>query len=136
MMENEKYTQYWDGDISKWTIAESEHYIIRGEYESSDLYRKSDGKKVVGVGHFYGDPVAGIIDKNEKFCVVVGCGVIVYRIKEPFQEYDYNKETEQWYEFGRGPEDYDYIDEVRQIDDTTVELIDADGNKRILEIDI
>ena len=67
---------------------------------------------------------------------MVGCGVIVYRIKEPFQEYDYDKEFEQWYEFWRGPENIDWIDEVQQIDDTTVELTDADGNKRILEIDI
>ena len=131
-----EYKQYWDGDSSNWTIAESEHYIVKGDYESSNLYRKSDGKRVAGIGHFYGDPEAGIIDKNEKFCVVVGCGVIVYRIKEPFQEYDYDKESEQWYEFGRGPENIYWVDEVQQIGDTTVELTDADGNKRILEIDI
>lgn len=131
-----QYEQYWNGDSSGWTIAESENYIIRGDYESSKLYRKSDGKRVAGIGHFYGDPEAGIIDKNEKFCVVVGCGVIVYRLKEPFLEYDYDKESEQWYEFGRGPEDIDWIDEVRQIGDTTVELVDANGDKRILEIDL
>lgn len=67
---------------------------------------------------------------------MVGCGVIVYRIKESFQEYDYDKKSEQWYEFGRGPENIDWIDEVRQIGDTTVELTNADGNKRILEIDL
>lgn len=78
-----------------WIIAESENYIIKGEYEDATLIRKSDGSRIACVGNFYGDPVDGIIDINEKFCVTVGCGVIVYRLKEPFESYMYNRITEQ-----------------------------------------
>lgn len=133
-LEREKYGQYWDGGPNGWTIAESEHYVIHGEYEAADLYSRQDGKRITSVGDFYGEPDAGIIDWNEKFCVTVGCGVIVYYLKPPFQEYMYDTETEQWYEFGRGPEDIDWMDGVRQISDEEVELLDADGNRRVIKI--
>ena len=127
---DEQYT-----DMS-WKIAESENYIIKGEYEDASLIRKTDGSRITCVGDFYGDPAAGIIDKNEKFCVTVGCGVIVYRLKEPFEDYMYNTITDQWYEFGREPDNTEWIEEVKQISDDEVEITDEDGKVRIIKIDL
>ena len=117
-------------------LAESENYYIIGSYEEVQLYRKSDDKYLASVGHFYGDAEAVIIDKNEKYCVSVGCGVIVYRLKEPFKGYMYDRKTDQWYEFGRGPENIDWIKDVNQISDDEVELTDWDDNKKVLKIQL
>lgn len=131
-----KYEQYWDGGPSGWTIAESENYILRGEYEGAELIQKSDGKRITSVGDFYGEPIAGIIDKNEKYCVTVGCGVIVYKLIEPFEEYMYNRNTKQWFEFGRGPENIEWTNSVKQVSDNEIELTDADGETKIIRIDM
>jgi len=130
-----QYQQYWDSNPSEWTITESEHFIIRGENEGAELYRKSDGVWISCVGDFYGDPVAGIIDWNEKFCVTVGCGVIVYYLAEPFHTYVYDEKCPQWYEFGRGPKNIDWMDAVVQISDDEIELTDTDGNKRVIRVE-
>lgn len=119
---------------SEKILAESEKYYIVGEYEEASLYRKADDKYICSVGHHYGDPTDALIDKNDKFCIVVGCGVIVYRLQEPFLSYMYDRETEQWYEFGRDPENVDWIKSVSQISDDKVELVDEDNNRRILQI--
>ena len=115
-------------------IAESKNYIIKGTYEDASLIRKSDGSRKTCVGDFYGDPADGIIDKNEKFCVTVGCGVIVYKLREPFEEYMYDTITDQWYEFGRGPENIEWIEEVKQISDDEVKLAYEDGKVRVIKI--
>jgi len=115
-------------------MAESQNYILTGEYEEAVLYRKSDNTRVAVVGDFYGDPNAGIIDDDERYCVTVGCGVIVYRLQEPFENYMYDTETSQWYEFGRDPKGIDWIDEVRQIGPDKIKLIGASGKERIYTI--
>jgi len=117
-------------------IAESKNYVIKGTYETATLVRKSDGSEITSVGDFYGNPADGIIDLNERYCVTVGCGVIVYKLREPFEDYMYNTITDQWYEFGRGPENIEWIEEVKQISDDEVELTDEDGNTRIITIEI
>lgn len=39
--------------------------------------------------------------EDEKVCAMCGCGVIIYYLKEPFREYEYLTQTEQWREWGR-----------------------------------
>lgn len=119
-----------------WIIAESNNYILSGEYESAYLIQKSDGKRITCVGDFYGNPMAGIIDKNEKYCVTVGCGIIVYRLSEPFEEYTYDKDTLQWYEIGRNPEQIDWIVDVTQISDTEIKITDEKGNVSVIKINV
>jgi len=126
-----------DTKSSEKLLAESENYYIIGSWEEASLYRKSDDKYVCSVGHHYGDPTDALIDKNERFCLVVGCGVIVYRLNEPFKSYRYDTECDQWYEFGRGPENIDWIKCInRQISDDEVEILDEDDKIRILKIDL
>ena len=131
-----KYSQYWDGSPEGWTIAESEHYILRGEFEEAVMYQRSDNSRITTVGDFHGDPVAGIIDENERFCVIVGCGVIVYKLQAPFEEYMYDKDSSQWYEFGRDPKKAEWITAIEQISPNQIELIDDSGNHRVCFVEI
>jgi hypothetical protein len=73
-----------------------------------------------GCGDFYGDPDCGIISRDEKYLVVAGCGLIIYRLIEPFSEYGDAKNPSQDSEFFRDPENHWWIYGLHQT------VIDAD----------
>ncbi len=75
-------------------LAESNNYKVVSEYETVTLVNKRTGLSV-NIGDFYGDPQGALIDLNERFAVMYGCGLIVYFIREPYECYSYNKETSQ-----------------------------------------
>ncbi len=109
-------------------IAESENYAVKREYEYCDLVFKSENRKYVFIGYFYGDPDFAMIDKNEKFVVMGGCGLIVYLLQEPFETYKDGQENAQWVEIGI--DQGEYYDAVEQIDNDTIICTTADGEKR------
>lgn len=119
-----------------WIIAESDNYYIKGAYESAELFSKADDKLIACIGDHYGDTVDGIIDRNERFCVTVGCGYIVYYIREPFESYPCNRSSTQWIESGNDPDNIKGIDNVRQISDNEIELTDENGNIETVTIPI
>ena len=121
-------------DPTDWIIAESDHYYIKGFYESAVLFSKITDKRIADIGDFYGDPEGGIIDVNERFCVTFGCGYVIYYIREPFESFMYGQKTSQWIEAGNNPDNVDWIKRVRQISDTEIELTDYDDNTRIIKI--
>lgn len=118
-----------DNDI----IARSAHYAVVREYEDCFLMFKDTDKKQLLIGCFYGDAEFALIDRNERFVVMGGCGIIIYFLREPWDLYSSSKETDQWIELGRGDTDM-YYDAVRQISDTEIEITDADGN--VFEYDL
>ncbi|MCQ2483685.1 MAG: hypothetical protein MJ153_09390 [Clostridia bacterium] len=124
-----------DLEQSERLLAESTNYYLIACYETVSLYRKSDDKKLCCVGHFYGDPEAALIDTNEKFCISVGCGYIVYRIREPYENYDYVMESDQWFEGGSHPDNTEWIIGAEQTGDNEVMLIRDDGSRRALQIE-
>ncbi len=126
--------QYANGNPEDWLIAESKNYLIKGHYESCSLYSKNDNKKITCVGDFYGDPVDGMIDWNEKFCVTVGCGYIIYYLKTPFESYMYNIDTKQWIESGRNPHCINWIKKVRQLSDNEIEITDEDDHVEVIRV--
>lgn len=81
-------------------LAESEHFTVLNEYESVYLDFKNRNKQIC-IGDFYGDPQAARISNNERFCVMVGCGIIIYYFYGPFEEYAYNTSSQQWKELFR-----------------------------------
>ena len=115
-------------------IAESEHCYIAGEWEAAYLYSKQDGRLIARVGDHYGDVQGGIIDKNERFCVTVGCGYIIYYLREPFEPYAYDRASAQWTESGRDPGSVTWLENVRQISDSEIELTDENGNTETIMI--
>ena len=82
-------------------VAESKHYIICKEYETVFLLRKRSEKVIAKIGDFYGDVEKAIIAPSEKYCVMAGCGIILYYLRPPFVSYRYGKKTDQWKEWYR-----------------------------------
>jgi hypothetical protein len=62
-------------------LAESEHYAVRGYYEVAVLIDKRTNIKFK-ICEMYGDPEGALIDSNETFAVVYGCGAVVCRIPD------------------------------------------------------
>lgn len=81
-------------------LAESRNYIVFYEFESVILKIKKSKKEIL-IGDFYGEPQMALISEKEDFCAVCGCGIIIYYLHTPFIEYEYNKKTNQWKEWGR-----------------------------------
>ncbi len=100
-------------------LAESKKILVTNDYEKVFLSFKSSNKKVY-IGDFYGDPQAAAISKDESFCVMVGRGLIIYFLQEPFEEFSYNKSTRQWKElFREGGKEW-WIEDVEVIDNSTI----------------
>ena len=109
-------------------LAESENYKIFNEYENVIMQIKETNKKLQ-IGDFYGDPQMALISEDEKVCVMCGCGVIIYYLKEPFREYEYHTQTEQWREWGRNNAEAEiWVESIRYIDNITVEIIAESGD--------
>ena len=81
-------------------LAQSAHYEIDSEYESVFLTVRQTGRRVL-IGDFYGDVEKAVISPDESYCAMVGCGVIVYDLREPFTPYAYHTPSDQWKEFDR-----------------------------------
>ena len=94
-------------------LAENDKFIVWNDYEIAYLTIKDSGKDVV-IGDFYGDAVCAMIDAGNRYCVIGGCGVIVYYLTEPYMPYRYGCSTAQWTEYYREG-DY-WVKELRQID--------------------
>lgn len=109
------------------TIAESDHYAVVREYEDCYLMFKDMSRRSVSIGDFYGDAEFALIDRNERFVVMGGYGIIIYFLHEPWDIYTYDKKTPQWIELGRGETEM-YYDAVNQKSDTIIEITDAAGN--------
>jgi len=85
---------------SAWEVV-----TLQGRHLPRDLY----------VGDHYGGPEAGVIDREERWCVTVGCGVIVYRLAPPWDEY-VGIETPQWWDYGNDPSDILSLVSVTHVD--------------------
>lgn len=77
-----------------------------------------------------------MIDVNERYCVTVGCGIIVYRLIPPFETYQYHRSTNQWYEIGRENDRIEWIDGIRQVSDTQIELVMEDDTYKRITLEI
>jgi len=97
-------------------LAESINYKVTSEYESVTLYLKNHIKKPVYIGHFYGDPDCAIISRDEKYLVVAGCGLIIYRLVEPFNQNDNTENLTQYSEFFQEPENIWWVNRLHQTD--------------------
>lgn len=114
-------------------LAESKNFLITNEYEKVFLNSKNNNRKIY-IGDFYGDPQAAVISSDERFCVMVGCGLIIYYIEEPFEEFSYNTSTSQWKELFRQRGKEWWIEDVEILNDSTimfsVEEVDVENGGR------
>ncbi|WP_109439812.1 hypothetical protein [Acinetobacter haemolyticus] len=98
-------------------LSQSKSYKIIHLYESAYIapLQSSDINQYIEIGDFYGNPEVAIIDKNEKWCAVGGCGLIIYFIQEPFIPYQYDQESSQYFELHRNPPSIWWITSLQQI---------------------
>ena len=106
-------------------LATSNNYSIEHEYEIVYLV-KNDGQKII-IGDFYGDPNVAIIDSSEKWCAIGGCGLIVYWLKAPFDEYRYDTDSSQYFEFARNKPDILWVEKLKQTGLFNLEILTESG---------
>lgn len=111
-------------------LAHSNNYRILHEFET--VWLLSVGRENVVIGDFYGDPQVAVIDEDEKWCAVAGCGLIVYFLREPFLEYRYNLQVGQYLEFGRTVGAEWWIDHIEQIGPFNLKVILESGEVRTI----
>jgi hypothetical protein len=114
-------------------LAESEHYYIQKDSEEAVLYLKEGSKRIACVGDFYGDPLDAYIDPEERFCIVIGCGIIKYNLEKPFDEYSYDTVTPQWIETGRTDE-IEWCDKIEEVTESYVTVSLGGADKRIFDL--
>jgi hypothetical protein len=109
-------------------LASSAQYEISHEHETASLTRK--GALPVVVGDFYGDPSVAIIDVDERWCAIAGCGMIVYFLEEPFDGYEYDKASAQYFEWGRQAGAICWVKSLRQCGPWEIEILLEDGRSQ------
>jgi len=77
-------------------------------------FKNAGSNHSVAIGDFYGEPECAIISKDEKYVVLAGCGLIIYRLEKPFSEYLGDNSINQYSEFFRYPPNVIWISELRQ----------------------
>jgi len=108
-------------------LCESKKYMVTSDYEIVTLTVKNTHEKIQ-IGDFYGDPEGAIISADEKFCVMYGCGIIVYFLKKPFENYQYNSKTPQWKEWGRtNANNSVWIENIKLLDKQCIEIESENG---------
>ena len=102
-------------------LAQSTNYTLFGVYEEAQLEGPTIDGHVV-VGDFYGDVECACIDKQERWCVTGGNGLIIYQLQAPFEAYRYEQATDQWRELWRSDEAWQ-PEVIYQVDENIVRLV-------------
>lgn len=114
-------------------ICESENYLVVRDYEICWLYFKNQLHRKVLIGDFYGDVDVAIIDRHERFVLMIGYNTILYYLKEPFTEYDSNQSCVQWKLLELSDEG-DFCKDLIQISDNQFIARYENGNEEIITI--
>lgn len=99
---------------------ESKKYRVTSEFERVYLHRLDGQEPPVVIGDFYGEPKGALILADESFVFMFGAGFILYHLSEPFQSYEYNRESNQWVERFRETGEIWWIDKATQEFATTI----------------
>lgn len=80
-------------------LAETKNIKVTGDFEVVTLDSKDESDLVIG--DFWGDPEGAIIDWNERWIAMYGCGIIIYKLGGLNTPYSYNTPCDQWIELFR-----------------------------------
>ena len=108
-------------------LTESKTCIIFHEYETVYIKFKKLDREIL-IGDFYGNPQMAVISSDETFCAVCGCGIIIYYLEEPFEEYEYNLQTSQWKEWGRIRGEEIWVDHITCTEDKIL-VLETENNE-------
>jgi hypothetical protein len=117
-------------------LTESDHYKIIHLYEAVFIapIDSNNINEYTEIGDFYGEPEIAIIDQNEKWCAIGGCGLIIYFIQEPFTPYQYDQKCSQYFEIHRSPPSIWWIEDLQQISPSKILITLENSQTRILDI--
>lgn len=117
-------------------LTESDHYKIIHLYEAVFIapIDSNNINEYNEIGYFYGEPEVAVIDQNEKWCAIGGCGLIIYFIQEPFSPYQYDQESSQYFEIHRSPPSIWWIEDLQQISPSQILITLENSQTHILDI--
>ncbi|MBC9229486.1 hypothetical protein HI850_009120 [bacterium SPL81] len=117
-------------------LTESDHYKIIHLYEAVFIapIDSNNINEYTEIGDFYGEPEVAIIDQNEKWCAIGGCGLIIYFIQEPFTPYQYDQKCSQYFEIHRSPPAIWWIEDLQQISPSQILITLENSETHILDI--
>ncbi|MBP5432695.1 hypothetical protein [Ruminococcus sp.] len=109
-------------------LARSKKYIIKNEWEIAYLFDAKTGQQIAEIAKFFeGDPGDAKISDDEKYCVVVGWGAIIYKLQPPFTDYLPGLKPVQWQKY---LVDGDiWFEEIKEINSRYVTLISENGEE-------
>ncbi|MGC3962354.1 MAG: hypothetical protein QM803_03245 [Rhodocyclaceae bacterium] len=102
-------------------LAHSANFEVSHEYETVWVTRQ--GEQLAVVGDFYGDPTVAIIDSDEKWCAIGGSGLIVYFLEEPFDEYKYDEQSDQYFEVNREGDNTWWVKSIHQTGSMEIQVL-------------
>ena len=103
-----------------WQLARSRNYAVLHEYEAAFI--EVPGGRRISAGHFYGDPACAVIDWQERWCVVAGCGLLVYFLREPFAPVGLGP-SDQWARVYHEPGAERWVEALYQRSDDAVRFV-------------
>ena len=118
--------------ISSMIVAQSKNYIITNEFETVYLTERHTNAVLSEIADMYGDPEGAFISDDESYCVVYGCGAVVYMLCEPFLNYGYELNSRQWFDIM--PDGDMWFKGVAYSDADKLVLRSEDG--RLFQVDI
>lgn len=99
-------------------LCRSDHFTVCSEYEY--VWLEGEGmEKPVGITSFYGSPFGAAISPDEQWCVIIGYGVVVHRLRSPWWRFipAAGERDYPWsWEMGRSPENLLVFGQVRSLE--------------------
>jgi len=122
---------------SCYMLARSTDYALTGGWEVALLERRGSDDSLCVDDH-YGNVTCGVIAPDQSWCATGGCGVIVYYLRPPWEPYDYDRQTNQWFELERDPDSFLSVTDMEMLDDDhiklTVQAADETPYQSILDV--
>ena len=104
------------------------------EYETVILRNVDNDLKIATIAKFgKDDPGDAKITENEKYCVVIGWGAIIYKLQPPFENYLSGLNTTQWKKYL--VDENTWFEEIKEITAEYAILVAENGEEHKVEFD-
>ena len=115
-------------------LTRSKSYIVTHEYETVILRNVDNNLKIATIAKFgKDDPGDAKITENEKYCVVIGWGAIIYKLQPPFENYLSGLNTTQWKKYL--VDENTWFEEIKEITAEYAILVAENGEEHKVEFD-
>ena len=115
-------------------LTRSKSYIVGHEYETVILRNADNNMKIATIAKFgKDDPCDAKIAENEKYCVVIGWGAVIYKLQPPFENYLPGLSTTQWKKYL--VDEDTWFEEIKEITNEYAVLAAENGEEHRVEFD-